>query len=91
MKYRICLFPTPFPACSSIDNHWPVFFNKAHLVFLYGFYHIISNFTHVRTLLRRITVYKDYSNLFPGHGGMLDRIDSVIFIAPFAYFLLMII
>jgi len=37
--------------------------------------------------IKRHFEIKDYSQLFPGHGGMLDRFDSIIFIAPFAYLL----
>lgn len=39
------------------------------------------------SLIKRSCHIKDFSELIPGHGGMLDRFDSVIFVAPFVAFL----
>ena len=41
--------------------------------------------------IKRNHEIKDYGHLIPGHGGILDRFDSVIFTAPMIYFLIVFI
>ncbi len=53
---------------------------------------VISQFGDLTaSIFKRKMGIKDYGNLIPGHGGIMDRFDSVLFTAPMVYYYIVLI
>ncbi len=71
------------------DNFFGASFSYINTIFISIILSIVGQIgDFAASSIKRYVEIKDFSNLIPGHGGMLDRLDSIIFIAPFAYMLL---
>ncbi len=71
-----------------IDSSLPLYI----IVFMTTFLSIIGQFGDlVFSAIKRYYGKKDFSNIMPGHGGILDRLDSIIFVAlGFMFFISLI-
>ena len=74
-----------------IEDRMHIFDNNLWILFAVMIPVLATLGDFVQSYFKRIAKVKDSGSLIPGHGGFYDRMDSVIFVAPFYYLLLKLI
>ncbi len=76
--------------CTILVVVYSIYFNLSPLWQMITFAIICSIMAQLGDLvasrIKRITGIKDYGFIMPGHGGVLDRFDSIIFTTPIIYY-----
>lgn len=65
-----------------------LYFNWSYYIILSLFTSVIAQFGDLTaSMIKRTFEVKDFGNILPGHGGVLDRFDSIIFATPVIYYI----
>ena len=68
--------------------------DKKYFISFFIFIFLISSISQFGDILvsyfKRLSKIKDTGNIIPGHGGLLDRIDGIIFAFPTSYLIVLI-
>ena len=71
-----------------VNNYSNMSINPIHAMIICSLGAVVSQIGDLSaSAFKRNNDIKDYGKIIPGHGGILDRFDSVIFTAPMIYFL----
>ena len=68
-------------------NNYSFIFNSKNISYILFLSLINQVGDFIISYFKRLSKIKDTGSLIPGHGGILDRIDGMIFVFPFAFFL----
>lgn len=75
--------------CLAMNGWFAQSFSAVQFALVCGCGAVISQIGDLAaSAMKRNNEIKDYGKLIPGHGGVLDRFDSVIFVAPIVFYLL---
>ncbi len=78
--------------CYITNTYFNTEFNIIIMIFMGAVFSVVGQIGDLAaSSIKRYCGQKDFSNLLPGHGGILDRFDSIMFISPMVYIFMYLI